>query len=184
MLENKRVNVFDRGFTLIELVIIIVVVGILAAAALPRFASLNNQAFLSAHKKFAGDFKAAIGIVHVAWIAAGMPNPGGNGTAVVTLESTGINVSANPAAGFGGWPYGWNNLANAYAPGCATTVSQVLSNPPEVQTSAGSCTQPICYVVTCALNGVSPFDPVCTFTLNGTAHTIVYYTASGSVVVN
>ena len=41
---------FARGFTLVELLIVIVIIGILATIAIPKFSSSKEQAFLSAMK--------------------------------------------------------------------------------------------------------------------------------------
>lgn len=180
--SKETLKPFDRGFTMIELVFSIVIIGLLAAIALPRFFSWTNQATLNAHYKFAADFKAGINIAHTAWISAGMPNPGGNGTATVILDNRSISISANPSRGFGGWPYGWNNLANPYSPACVTTVNDILHNPPEIKTNSANCTQAVCYVAVASYDTVWPFGPVCTFTLNGTSNTIVYKTSSGSVI--
>ena len=57
-----------KGFTLIELVIVIVILGILAAVAVPKFAGFTKEAKISAVKGFAGSLRAAMHIAHGRWL--------------------------------------------------------------------------------------------------------------------
>ena len=54
----------EKGFTLIELVIVIVILAVIAALALPRFASLSSEARISALEGLAGGMDAAVSAQH------------------------------------------------------------------------------------------------------------------------
>ena len=53
----------SHGFTLIELVLVILILAVLAAFALPRFSDLSTDARLAALDSLAGTMQSTIGIV-------------------------------------------------------------------------------------------------------------------------
>ncbi len=75
------------GFTLIELVVVITILGILAAFAVPRFASLEVEARSAATQALAGSVRSSSALSHALWLAQGQP-------ANVTMEGATI-VMAN-----------------------------------------------------------------------------------------
>ena len=59
------------GFTLIELVVVITLLGILAAFAVPRFASLEREARVATVQSLAGSVRSASAMAHGLFLATG-----------------------------------------------------------------------------------------------------------------
>lgn len=54
----------QKGFTLIELIVVIVVLGILAAFAIPKYMTLDKEARISTIRNLGGSVQAAATLVH------------------------------------------------------------------------------------------------------------------------
>jgi len=61
----------QKGFTLIELVVVIVILGILAATAAPKFIDLTDDAEEAVFLGISAAFKSGVSQVHLAWIIRG-----------------------------------------------------------------------------------------------------------------
>lgn len=84
MIPNRK----EKGFTLIELVMVIVILGILAAFALPRFADLGGDAEDAAIEGARGSVKSAMGIVRSTALARDETGA----TATIKFEGEDVNL--------------------------------------------------------------------------------------------
>lgn len=82
----------QSGFTLIELIVVIVILGILAAVALPRFTNLSGDARVASLNAVRGSLASTAATARGAWLV----NP-----ANVTFENIVVQMDANgyPLAG-------------------------------------------------------------------------------------
>ena len=86
-MENRKK---DFGFTLIELIMVIVILGILAAVAVPKFVNLSGSAKQSAEQGVVGGVRAGIQTYMANDTNHKFPDPG------LDSASNGNCTSANP----------------------------------------------------------------------------------------
>lgn len=64
-------NARQHGFTLIELVVVIVILGILSAFAVPRFMGMEGRARIATLDGMQGSLKSVAAMAHGVWLADG-----------------------------------------------------------------------------------------------------------------
>jgi len=79
-MSNRNIN---KGFTLIELVIVIIVLGILAATAIPKFIDISRDARISVLESISGSMRSVSSSVHMKGIIQNTPDIGPDSLRVI-----------------------------------------------------------------------------------------------------
>lgn len=143
-METKGASSPVKGFTLIELVVVISIVGILAAVALPRFIAMQNQARGAKAQALFGAIRSAAALAHAGCITnvGGLCTPTGGS---VLMEGAVINmVNGYPAANVATTTPGGIILATQINPTSDTVTVGLVGNSVTIDINGG--TAPNCRV--------------------------------------
>ena len=78
----------QKGFTIVELVVVIIILGILAATALPRFIDVSDDAHVSVVDGVKGALATSISQGRAIWIAKGKPDSYAMDSTTVYADTT------------------------------------------------------------------------------------------------
>jgi len=117
MLSKMRTN--NKGFTLIELMIVIAIIGILAAIAIPNFIAYRNKSFCSQAESDASGLAAAVADYFAIPSHTSTPTSGelgsdgynftGTNTGTVTGNDPNVNITITVTDGSGRCPSDYQN---------------------------------------------------------------------------
>ena len=97
--QMRQTKFPGNGFTLIELIVVVVLLGVLAAIALPRFIDLSTEARIAKMQSFAGALSSGVNVAISKWRVAGSPAAGldvpyGAGVQTIQFTSNGYPTAA------------------------------------------------------------------------------------------
>lgn len=168
-------NKSQSGFTLVELVVVILILGILSATALPRFMNINDQAHQAGVAGAAGGFGAGVALARAQWIA-NQDGPGEDNVANFGGDDVAVSTSNNGTTQTG-WPTGTGSSDNINsATDCSELWTGIMQNPPTVSIAVNTNDY------TAAAVGTTG----CTYTYNNDAantRTITYSIINGGLTV-
>ena len=141
----------QKGFTLIERVVVITILGILAAFAFPRFAALEVEARIAATEGLAGSIRAGSALAHSMFLVNGGATVVMEGVTITMVDEypdgalLGITAALQDITGFGTPTYAGGlatyNTEGGTAGACTVTYDEptVAGDAPTIIVSIGTC---------------------------------------------
>lgn len=130
----------QQGFTLIELVIVVIILGFLGAAAVPRMLDATDDARDASVEGVAGGFASAVGLVRAEWELAGRPS----GNIDINYDGILLDVTDN---GFPSGNANENNAADMTVEDCQFVFQSMFQSAPTTILAGASNYQGERYVV-------------------------------------
>lgn len=185
--ELKNMKKMQQGFSLVELVIVIVVVGLLAVAALPRFLDVTDEAKKASIEGVAGSFATGVLSARAQWEAQARPTLTANNYPSINYDGVNFWLTTSATSGYrDGYPLGLNTDDATYPSGitdqaCIDLMNNLLQNPPQVGTETQAASNSNYKYSAKANSGAA----TCTYAQNekGSQHEFVYEVNTGRVTV-
>jgi len=159
----------QSGFTLIELVIVVVILGFLAVTAIPKFLDLTDQAKQANIEGMAGGFATGISLARAQWEAEGRENDGAD-PAKNFVDYDGVTLYLTVADSD-------NNIRPGYALGttataaiadvdCISVWTNIFQQPPTIEEYSANIANSTDYIT--ATNTDTATNPYCIYYLKET----------------